>query len=305
MEGAVEGSSPHWTVDGNGGRSRDARSPAAELGEKGFAGFYSETRDPFNTSRKHFGASFSASCDPVSEPLLSVDPKGGYYERRKQSNTAAGYRPHVAQVRANVEPERPSRRRHLAGPQPSAEAPLPGGVRVFQPKLDPGHMDLPPLPRLAHPGGMHAAAEGGGAYLSLEREFARKARCVPEMYRGLGRAGDLSATCGCPRRPEDEPSFYRTPKDSPTFVRFLNSCEPPPPVPHSVRRQLWYEQRDRDARQAEIDLVRELDSFDPEAPPKRMEPDPDEDDPEDAAAGSKQQAASAAKAKKPRNPKKK
>eukprot|EP00951_Prasinocladus_malaysianus_P023834 scaffold203890_cov46-Prasinocladus_malaysianus.AAC.1 len=66
-------------------------------------------------------------------------------------------------------------------------------------------------------------------------------------------------------------------------------------VPHSERRRRWYAAKEKAEVQSEIDLVKGLDNFDPAAPPKRMEIDPDEEDPEEAAtaAAAAQKAAMA------------
>lgn len=48
---------------------------------------------------------------------------------------------------------------------------------------------------------------------------------------------------------------------------------------------MWYEAKAKAEKQAEIDKVRDLNDWDPAAPPKRFDmPDPDEDDPNDPAA---------------------
>lgn len=163
----------------------------------------------------------------------------------------------------------------------------------MQINTDPGHMDLPPMPRLNRDAGMHATVQREDD-LSLEREVNRKIKSTRDGYYGTGRAGDMSVTYSCVERIEDNPALYKTPKDAPTFTRFVNSCAPSPEISHAERRRMWYEQKAATEKEAEMTMVKELDEWDPTAPPKRLDvPDPDEEDPAEAAA------AAAAAAKKP------
>ena len=100
-------------------------------------------------------------------------------------------------------------------------------------------MELPPIPRLQHGRGMHCTVQGGASELLLNREMGRKFMATQEGYYNQGRAGDMSRLESCEKRLEDyDPWCYKTPKDAPTFTRFVNSCEPsplvcPPPPPHA------------------------------------------------------------------------
>ncbi len=84
--------------------------------------------------------------------------------------------------------------------------------------------------------------------------MGRKIRVDLTTYRGAGRAGDLSTSFAPPRRPEDDPTLFKTLKDSPTFTRFVNSLPPKPAVgPHQRRAEEL-----RRAQQAELAAERQL-----------------------------------------------
>jgi hypothetical protein len=73
--------------------------------------------------------------------------------------------------------------------------------------------------------------------LSYERAFGRKIRVGLQSYRGSGRAGDLSHSFAPPKRPEDDSTFFKTLKETPTFIRFMASLPPKPTVSAHQRRE--------------------------------------------------------------------
>lgn len=91
--------------------------------------------------------------------------------------------------------------------------------------------------------------------LSYERAMGRKIRVGQESYRTTGRAGDMSYLTGPQPRPEDEPAFFKTLKDSPTFIRFCNSLPAKPAVsPHQRRAESMKRQQEME-RHRERTLV--------------------------------------------------
>ncbi len=93
------------------------------------------------------------------------------------------------------------------------------------------------MPHRACPPGMSGLRESK-VELQYEQAMGRKVRVGPETYRNRGRAGDMTRSFAPPRRPEDDPSFFKSLKDSPTFIRFCNSLPAKAAVsPHERRMQ--------------------------------------------------------------------
>ncbi len=140
-----------------------------------------------------------------------------------------------------------------APPHPRGTRPAPDDVK-FRPA---GSLPEPPLPRLGRPDGITGLRESDKE-AQFESQLGRKVRVGQDSYRGLGRAGDRSLVMGAPARVEDEPTYFRSMKDSPTFVRFCNSLPPKPAVsPHQRRQEQLLRQAEAE-RQRAAELVSTL-----------------------------------------------
>ena len=128
-------------------------------------------------------------------------------------------------------------------------APAPSDVRFRQAE----HAPEPPLPRLSRPPGTTILRESD-TELSYERAMGRKVRVGHDTYGGMGRAGDMSLRYGPTYRPEDDPTFFKTLKDSPTFLRFCGTLPAKPAVSPHERRAMSL----RKAQESEVDRERQL-----------------------------------------------
>jgi hypothetical protein len=142
--------------------------------------------------------------------------------------------------------------------QPNGPGPRGGegglGHGEFSARTDTGsEAPQPAMGRLSRPVGIDGLRESG-VETSYERAMGRKVRVEADGYRGSGRAGDMSALYGGPKRPEDDAMFFKSLKDTPTFIRFAASLPPSPGVSPHVRRQ----QELRRNAVAEVDRDREL-----------------------------------------------
>lgn len=101
---------------------------------------------------------------------------------------------------------------------------------------EPGRAPEPNIPRMGRPPGACGLRESEQE-LCYEQVFGRKIRVDQDTYKGLGRAGDVrSGSFGPTPRPEDDPTFFKSLKDTPTFTRFCSSLKTPPAVsPHERR----------------------------------------------------------------------
>ena len=115
---------------------------------------------------------------------------------------------------------------------------------------DGGELQQPALPRLGRPSGI-TGLRTSDRELSYEVAMGRKVRVDGATYRGQGRAGDATGTFAPPRRPEDAPVFFKSLKDTPTFIRFCNTLPARPAVSPHERRVAEHH------RQAEAELAKE------------------------------------------------
>lgn len=118
-------------------------------------------------------------------------------------------------------------------------------------------MSEPPLPRLGRPEGITGLRESDKE-VQFEMMLGRKIRVGQESYRGTGRAGDRSLVYGTSARVEDDPTYYRSMKDSPTFVRFCNSLPQKPGVSPHQRREEGMRRQTEQERRREAALVSTL-----------------------------------------------
>lgn len=146
---------------------------------------------------------------------------------------------------------------------PEPYGPMPPAPRGLKPPSDEvryrpaGAMAEPSLPRLARPEGITGLRETDKE-VNFEVAMGRKIRLGQDSHRGTGRAGDRSLVYGAPARVEDDPTYYRSMKDAPTFVRFCNSLPPKPAVsPHQRREEGTRRQAD-EQRRREAALVSTL-----------------------------------------------
>ena len=119
------------------------------------------------------------------------------------------------------------------------------------------HVDEPAIPRLARPPGASGLRESDEE-LSYERAMGRKIRVNPVTYQGSGRAGDTSILYSSPGRPEDDAGFFKSLKDTPTFLRFCNSLPAKAAESPHVRRAEQLKRIQAQERQRERALVSTL-----------------------------------------------
>ena len=120
-----------------------------------------------------------------------------------------------------------------------------------------GSADEPALPRLSRPPGATGLRESDKE-LSYERAMGRKVRVGQGTFQGSGRAGDMSISFAAPRRPEDNAGFFKSLKDTPTFLRFCNSLPNKIVVSPHERRAAELQRNQNQETQRERDLVATL-----------------------------------------------
>ncbi|EFJ50584.1 hypothetical protein VOLCADRAFT_103801 [Volvox carteri f. nagariensis] len=234
LYGEIRGSSPNWSNNFcDKGRSH-LSGPASDLGSRGLAAWDKAPapRDP--GLRRHYEQVCSSS---YSEPTV-VGGHGSYYGRRTMGDDTESttYRRTLKHIPEPVRPERPE-----------------DEVR-YRPA---GAIPEPPLPRLGRPDGITGLRETDKE-VNFEATMGRKVRVGQDSYRGSGRAGDRSLVYGAPQRVEDDPSYYRSMKDAPTFVRFCNSLPPKPAVSPHQRRDEGARRQAEQERRREAALVSTL-----------------------------------------------
>ncbi|KAG1659230.1 hypothetical protein FOA52_008999 [Chlamydomonas sp. UWO 241] len=253
----IPGSTPNWVqaqfVDG--GRQHTS-SAASQLGGTGFKGWTNQPTesDWQRTGRRNFVVGETRA---YAEPVV----QGGhnsYITRRAVGDDASAYR---RTLRSLPDPgpqriDRPEGKRWALepnGPGPrGGEAGL--GHGEFSARTDTGcELPQPGMGRLSRPVGIDGPRESG-VETSYERAMGRKVRVEADGYHGSGRAGDMSGLFGAPKRPEDDATFFKSLKDTPTFIRFRDMLPPAPSVSPHVRRQ----QELRRNAVAEVDRDREL-----------------------------------------------
>ncbi|PNH04988.1 hypothetical protein TSOC_008796 [Tetrabaena socialis] len=233
--GEVRGGGPSWSANFCDRGRTHLQGPSAQLASQGFSGWEQSPSAPGPSSRRHLEQPQSSS---YAEPSV----QGGhssYYERRAVGGEgdASGYRRTLKSIPDPVRPERAEGKRTV--PEPYGAPPAyPRGTRPpsdevrFRPA---GAAAEPPLPRLGRPEGITGLRESDKE-TQFEASLGRKIRVGQDSYRGAGRAGDRSLVYGAPARAEEDPTYYRSMKDSPTFVRFCNSLPAKPAVsPHQRR----------------------------------------------------------------------
>ncbi|KAG2445982.1 hypothetical protein HXX76_000585 [Chlamydomonas incerta] len=134
---------------------------------------------------------------------------------------------------------------------PRGTRPPPDDVRFREAESAPE----PNLPRLGRPEGINGLRESGDQQYQFESSLGRKIRVGQESYRGAGRAGDRSLVYGAPTRAEDDPTYFRSMKDSPTFTRFCNSLPAKPAVSPHQRREEGMRRAAEEERRREAELV--------------------------------------------------
>lgn len=161
---------------------------------------------------------------------------------------------------------RPEGKRQI--PEPYGPPPSHGtGTRMAPEDVrfrEPGRAPEPAMPRLSRPIGICGLRESENE-LSHERSLGRKVRVDQHSYRGRGRAGDLSTVQSAPLAPQDaDPNFFKTLRDSPTFIRFCNTLPPKPAVSPHERRALQVQRAHQQERERDRQLVSSLQLADPE-----------------------------------------
>ena len=114
------------------------------------------------------------------------------------------------------------------------------------------------MPRLCRDPGVPVYLRETSQELSYERARGRKIRVQQGSYLGSGRAGDMSVSFAPPRRPEEDATFFKSLKDTPTFLRFCNSLPAKAAVsPHERRADELRRIQERE-KQKERELVSTL-----------------------------------------------
>eukprot|EP00798_Chlamydomonas_sp_ICE-L_P020176 gene20176-26912_t len=247
----VQGSSPDWTranMHDNGRRL--CEGPPAEFSSQGFKGWSGSTGVEQRSGRKHVDGPTSTSyAEPVVRGAHST-----YYARRPNNEDATNFR----RAQRSIEPiqhvDRPECKRAIS--EPYGAPPKLQGKQLGADHLvyrEASHAMEPPLPRLLRPSGITGLRESDKE-LSYERAMGQKVRVGQDSYKLSGRAGDMSLRYGPTHRPEDDPNFFMSLKDSPTFLRFCDSLPAKPAVSPHERREI----SQRKQYDAEVDRERQL-----------------------------------------------
>mmetsp|Transcript_14106 Transcript_14106/g.30586 ORF Transcript_14106/g.30586 Transcript_14106/m.30586 type:complete len:283 (-) Transcript_14106:418-1266(-) len=265
--GSIAGSSPNWAAANlhDRGRAHASHSAVSELGSTGLQGWYSSSAAPEKPMRRMFEAPSTAT---YAEPVVQ-GAHTSYYGRRAVSESPTAFRRSIRQVAdpGPLRPERPEGKRAIAepygpGPRAMGTRPPPDDVRFKEAQ----HAPEPAMPRLSRPVGLYGLRESDQE-LSYERAMGRKVRVDHMSYHGTGRAGDKSTSFAPPARPEDDPVFFKTLKDSPTFIRFCSTLPPKPAVSPHERRAASMQRANAREMDQERQLVASLQLPDPDEPP--------------------------------------
>lgn len=191
-----------------------------------------------------------------TEPVAFGAKGSAYYNRRaNEGGDPTAYRRGMRQLDPVVHPDRPEGKRALPEPYgapPRVEGKYPGPDYIVSKPS--GHASEPPLPRLFRPGPGIQGLRESDVEMTYERAMGRKVRVGQDTYKGYGRAGDMSLRYGPTHRPEDDPTFFKSLKDSPTFLRFCDSLPAKPAVSPHDRRAMSL----RRAHESEVDKERQL-----------------------------------------------
>lgn len=195
-----------------------------------------------------------------AEPVVfgSKATETSYFERRAQT-ADCDYRRSMRQI---PDPG-PLRIEKQLGKKAIPE-PKPSGMNAQGKKQIPearfkesDRISEPSLPRLGRPEGISSLRESVDEF-NYERAFGRKIIIDPSSLKGRGYAGDKTGGFGPKGRPEDDPFFFKTLKDTPTFIRFcssLNTSKASSAVSSHERRafqQKREKELERERMQAEV-----------------------------------------------------
>lgn len=251
LYGEVKGSSADWRSSAflDKGKSHQAASTSTCTLRGGLGAFVSSAAPPERRLAKHVDG-------PQTSCLLEPLPRGGLnaaaLQRRALSSDATAYRPTIRIFEPPTYVDRPSGKKLI--PEPYGAPPRPEGVQIIPQARPVEYAQEPGMPRLSRPHGATILRESDQE-LSYEHAFGRKVRVGQDTYRGAGRAGDTSLSFAPPRRPEDtDPAFFKSLKDAPTFIRFVQSLPPKPAVSPHQR----HEAQQRRARETELKAERDL-----------------------------------------------
>ena len=223
--GDIPGSQPSWSGANlrDQGRRHDIGKPSL-LAETGLGQWHT-----LNTpGEKPIRKMFSPRETPVyAEPIVyGARPQTSYYERRAQT-ADCDYR---RSIRAIPDPgplriEKPLGKRAMPEPKPSGPNSQ-GKKQIPEARFrESNRLSEPLLPRLGRPEGISNLRESENEF-SYERALGRKIRVDTNSLKGQGFAGDRSGGFGPKARPEDDPFFFKSLKDTPTFIRFCSTLPP-------------------------------------------------------------------------------
>lgn len=244
------------------GHSRNP-GPTSELAaSSGLKGWYANggsTADHRPMRRMAEPQAGSSYAEPVVQGAHS-----SYYARRPNNEEPGAFRRSLRPIAEPLHPDRPEGKRSIPepfGPPPHVSGTMPGPTEiVYRP---PGHASEPSMPRLLRPPGITGLRETDQE-LSYAREMGQKVRVGQESYRTTGRAGDMSLRYGPTHRPEDDPTFFKSLKDSPTFLRYCNSLPAKPAMSPHERRDMSLRRQYESEVNRERELVASLHLPDPD-----------------------------------------
>jgi len=190
--------------------------------------------------------------------VVAARAESGYHLR--VAGTDGEFRRHSREVAPKVKSDRPEGRRKLEPGE--AKYPVDRRRHVGQP-VTAVYAPEPSMPRLFRPQQQFAVREDA-TEVALERIMQRKQRAPNDRDERIQARAIKS-------RVELDWEYAHQTVDTPTFQRFMKTVAPPA-AETSVQRRMRATLRTQAAeRQAELDLVRGLDNWDPTATPSGEE----------------------------------
>ncbi|GAX80136.1 hypothetical protein CEUSTIGMA_g7574.t1 [Chlamydomonas eustigma] len=257
LYGALDGAQSDWFRANFHDRGRVHLQQSAELASTGLKAWDSAPAPAIRPLRRMFG---QHHAEHYAEPIVR-GAHASYFQRRATSaDEPQSFRRSLQQMPdpGPLRLDKPEGKRAL--PEPHGPPPHVSSRGIVSDEIRfkaSGHEREPAMPRLSRPIGTKGLRESDQE-LMYDRAMGRKVRLDLTSYRGRGRAGDLSHSFAPPRRPEEEPNFFKSLKDSPTFIRFCNSLPPRAVVTPHERRTAELHRNHASEVQRERELVATL-----------------------------------------------